>query len=339
MDIDDIKPGQDFKEVLRQTLSTCQVLLVLIGPRWLEVRDEQDERRLEDEQDFVRLEVETALKRGLPVIPVLVNRAVMPDAEALPVDIRSLANHQALEVSDSRFHDDVNNLIDALEQIIGSGPPKTPVSRFSTPLVVAMVTTIILAILWVFVPLAGRGPTQGTQDLERASTPDLILRGTPDNISSARLIQMLIAHNFYDTRNHPAGKGIEGGYEFESIEDAAVVRNSVTGLMWQHSGIGTQQTQDSALEQVKRMNERGFGGFTNWRLPTLEEAMSLLTPATQAGMHASALLTPGDSPVIWTADLAGERAAWLVYLYDGTAGVESPVYNAWARAVRSTEQH
>ncbi len=75
MDIDDIAPGQDFQAVLRNTLDNCQVLLVLIGPGWLNASDEDGNLRLAGSDDFVRQEVSTALARRIPVIPVLFNRS------------------------------------------------------------------------------------------------------------------------------------------------------------------------------------------------------------------------------------------------------------------------
>ncbi len=89
MDIDDIQPGQKFLTVLQDTLDICHVLLVLIGPKWLDARDAGGLVRLQDDQDFVRLEVQTALQRGIPVIPILVNRALMPTREDLPPGIDS----------------------------------------------------------------------------------------------------------------------------------------------------------------------------------------------------------------------------------------------------------
>src|SRR5947209_12396451 len=88
LDIDTIPFGVDFREHLDQAVGRCDVLLAVIGERWLEVRfkdgPKEGQRRLDDPTDFVRIEIESALARGIPVIPVLVGTARMPDYLELP---------------------------------------------------------------------------------------------------------------------------------------------------------------------------------------------------------------------------------------------------------------
>ena len=72
MDVSTIEAGRDFRKVIDESVSTCGVLLSLIGPNWLDAKNEAGERRLDDPADFVRLETASALKRDIPVIPVLV---------------------------------------------------------------------------------------------------------------------------------------------------------------------------------------------------------------------------------------------------------------------------
>jgi len=72
MDVMDIKPGRDFRKVIDENVSSCGVLLAMIGKGWINARDDAGRRRLDDPQDFVRLETASALKRDIPVIPVLV---------------------------------------------------------------------------------------------------------------------------------------------------------------------------------------------------------------------------------------------------------------------------
>ncbi len=90
-DVDNIALGVDFRAVLDQTVSQCQVLLAVIGSAWLTVRDQDGQLRLEDPADFVRIEIESALKRNIPVIPLLVSGATMPAAEDLPDSLQGLA--------------------------------------------------------------------------------------------------------------------------------------------------------------------------------------------------------------------------------------------------------
>jgi hypothetical protein len=114
-DIDSIAPGEDFAEAIHGAVSRSQVMLVLIGPRWLSASLDGGSRRLDDPRDYVRLEVAAGLVRGLQLVPVLLGGAVMPRAEELPRPIRGLAGRQALELSDTRWDYDCARLIEAME--------------------------------------------------------------------------------------------------------------------------------------------------------------------------------------------------------------------------------
>lgn len=118
MDIDRIAPGVDFTEVIDEALDSCDVVLALIGRRWIELADAGGRRRLDDADDFVRLELEKALgRKDVRVIPVLVHGASMPPSRELPDRLRSLARRQAFELSDTRWHYDLNMLVQALEKV------------------------------------------------------------------------------------------------------------------------------------------------------------------------------------------------------------------------------
>jgi hypothetical protein len=95
------------------------VLLAIIGPHWLTAKDAEGRRRLDDVNDFIRLEIGTALGRNIRVIPVLVGGAAMPKAEELPAELQPLARRQAYELSDRRWEFDVNQLVESLESIVG----------------------------------------------------------------------------------------------------------------------------------------------------------------------------------------------------------------------------
>jgi formylglycine-generating enzyme required for sulfatase activity len=107
-----IKPGDDFVEVLREQVAQCDVLLVVIGPRWAELMGQ----RAEDQDDFVAIEIKAALDLSKRVIPVLVGGASMPRATMLPEHIRALARHNAVVVRPERFKADCQGLIDTLKE-------------------------------------------------------------------------------------------------------------------------------------------------------------------------------------------------------------------------------
>ncbi len=116
MDIDTIAPGDDFREVIAEAVAKCDVLLAVIGREWTTVKDERGRRRLINAADFVRLEVEAALKREIPVVPVLVDDATMPKKSELPKSIADLAFRNAVVLSDSRWRDDVGRLLTSLKK-------------------------------------------------------------------------------------------------------------------------------------------------------------------------------------------------------------------------------
>jgi hypothetical protein len=128
MDISDIEPGLDFVETIEKALSVCEVLLVVIGRDWLSCTDTEGKRRLDDPQDFIRLETATSLRRDVRVIPVLVQGARMPTIDELPDDLQGLTRRQAIEISDTRWDFDTEQLIETLEKIVspatGSEPEK-----------------------------------------------------------------------------------------------------------------------------------------------------------------------------------------------------------------------
>jgi hypothetical protein len=119
LDIDTIDPGTDFVRVLQSSLRETAAVLVVIGQRWTSARDSAGGRRLDNEKDFVRLEVEESLSRDIPVVPVLVQGAAMPKPEELPPSMASLTTRQAVTLDHAEFHDDANRLCDHLEKMLG----------------------------------------------------------------------------------------------------------------------------------------------------------------------------------------------------------------------------
>lgn len=115
----DMAPGVDFVERINQAVGACDVLLAVIGPSWATLADDEGHPRLADPEDFVRLEIETALRRpDVTVIPVLVGGARMPDPDALPASVRALSHRNALELSDLRWRDDIARLARTLEELL-----------------------------------------------------------------------------------------------------------------------------------------------------------------------------------------------------------------------------
>jgi alkylated DNA nucleotide flippase Atl1 len=123
LDVDTIEPGMDFAEAIAAAVGSCQVLLALIGDRWLDSADRKGRRKLDDSNDLVRLEIQAALERNIRVIPVLVDGVAMPTAEELPSSMAGLARRQAFELSYSRFRDDARRLVSLLDRLLAAPAP------------------------------------------------------------------------------------------------------------------------------------------------------------------------------------------------------------------------
>src|ERR1700728_2459199 len=109
-DVDSIAPGVDFVELLTERVSICNALVAVIGAEWISSVDRNNRRRIDNPKDFVRIEIEAALNRGVRVIPVLVDGATMPAPEDLPESLRKLVRLQGIEISHTRFDADVRRL-------------------------------------------------------------------------------------------------------------------------------------------------------------------------------------------------------------------------------------
>jgi hypothetical protein len=118
-DVDSIPLGIDFKQYLSQKVRDCRVLLAIVGDHWLDASDEAGKRRLDDPADFVRIEIESALERGIPVIPLLVRGAKMPRESDLPASLRKLVYQNGVPIRpDPDFHHDMERLIAGLRKYV-----------------------------------------------------------------------------------------------------------------------------------------------------------------------------------------------------------------------------
>jgi hypothetical protein len=115
MDVDSMELGRDFRLVLQDILARCDLMLVLIDTNWVDARNERGGLRLENPDDYVRLEIETALKRNIIVTPVLVQGARMPAPEQLPTEIKDLAYRSGFALDHGRWESDVREMVRRLK--------------------------------------------------------------------------------------------------------------------------------------------------------------------------------------------------------------------------------
>jgi hypothetical protein len=317
MDIEDIKPGADFTRVLEDTLDRCDVMLVMIGQKWL---DAGNAGRLHDPEDFVRLEIEKALDRNVLVIPVLVAGATMPSANALPEELRELAQRQAFEVRDISFHEDANRLI----AVIAAARKRTAGWRRLVYVTLAVGALALLALgVTLYAPVGDW------------LVPHITLRSEPTSLSRDAVRLMLAEQGLHDRVRNPQGRGPGNHYERRLSDGQTVIIDRSTRLMWQ--GVGSERVMSwaAAAEAIAALNARRFAGYADWRLPTLEEAMSLVRSEAQDAMYIDPLFAPRTAPFIWTADLEAAERGWLVNFFYGSCDTEKLGFHAYMRAVRA----
>src|SRR5262249_40469403 len=115
MDVDAVPLGVNLVKTLSEEVAKCDVLLAVIGPNWLNARDEDNNRRLDNPHDFVRIEIGAALQRNIPVIPILLDGTKVPKANQLPKELEELSLRNGLDIRHASFHNDVDRLIRGLK--------------------------------------------------------------------------------------------------------------------------------------------------------------------------------------------------------------------------------
>lgn len=146
-DVEDIPAGEDFAREIDRALAKADTLLVVIGREWLAVHSTTGQRRLDDTQDFVRLEIESAFAHDIRVLPVLVRGTPMPAPDELPESLRPLARIQACELSDSRWDYDVGKLIELLADERGW---RAALRKHRRLALVAVATLLVVAGMFVW---------------------------------------------------------------------------------------------------------------------------------------------------------------------------------------------
>jgi len=145
-DVDSIPYGEDFREVVLQATSSCRVMLVIIGPKWLTTTDDDGTRRLDHPDDFVHVEIETGLQRpAIKMIPILIDGASMPSASELPHSLQPLVYKNAHFIRDDPdFHKDVDRLIRGLRPVINGGRTRT--LRYSAGLLILLALVVVIGV-------------------------------------------------------------------------------------------------------------------------------------------------------------------------------------------------
>lgn len=184
MDVDSIALGRDFRHILRERLDSCDLMLALIGPGWLDAKDGAGNRRLESATDLVRLEVAAALARNIPVIPVLLQGALIPPPERLPEDIRELAYRNGFELGHSTWESDVRELLRrlGLDSVVpGAAPVAAAEDRKDAPPAADR-----FRLAWLAAVLALVGLVVLVLVYRSSPAPESIAQAEPTSLSSSQ---------------------------------------------------------------------------------------------------------------------------------------------------------
>jgi formylglycine-generating enzyme required for sulfatase activity len=150
MDVDHIPAGVDFVDYLPSQVAACDVFLAVIGPNWLDAKDEIGRRRFDNSDDFVAVEIAAALARNIRVIPVLVDGARLPKADKLPDAIKPLIRRNAVEVRNTNFGRDADALVDKVREALKSPRPGMRQSALARLMaIVAGSATVLLLMGWI----------------------------------------------------------------------------------------------------------------------------------------------------------------------------------------------
>jgi hypothetical protein len=262
LDIDAIQAGTDFPTVLRTSLQETAAMLVLIGPRWTSLAGADGVRRLDDPDDFVRLEVEAALGRDIRVVPVLVQGAAMPRREELPASLAPLVTRQAVTLDHAEFHDDAERLADQLAAALGLDDARTkaPLRRMWPVAAAAVLLTAAVAGYFAFRPGEGVAPPPG------GDAPPPIVDTT--DATAPRVASLLTAAEAQQRRNQYA-EALTTLAEAQSLAPSAPeVR---------------QAQEDVAMEWIRNVRvQNGSSSFGDVIKPALAVVDASLASATGA---------------------------------------------------------
>lgn len=181
MNVDTLKAGDEFRKVINKTISECDFFLAIIGPDWMTAADEEGQIRIQKPDDFVRIEIATALRESVRVIPVLLDKASRPREDELPADLASLVERQSVELRHTRFDDDANGIIDKIGVADEHGPsdsePEKPKWRASSLPVISIAALALLPagaaafIAWQILGIAEPGPGQVVTPPQKPVSP------------------------------------------------------------------------------------------------------------------------------------------------------------------------
>jgi hypothetical protein len=305
MDVAGIELGRDFRKVIDENVSSCGVLLAMIGKSWIDAKDEDGRRRLDAPLDFVRLETASALKRDIPVIPVLVQRGRMPRPEELPEDVKDLAFRNAVELTHARWDSDVQLLIKALRPHVGNPPEEGGSTK----------TELMPDLAY------GKRMALAPDKVQRPETSQIALPKPAIRSRRGAVVFVVIAFVL-------AAGGL-GTYEYKKTEEAKVRRSAAEALVKQSAE--QEAARKAAAERAAAEQEatrKAAAERASTPQPTARQAVSGIDTARKKSSKAAPADTPGsnhESVGVSSAEIKPQSAAVPGQISAGTAGSNTVV--------------
>jgi hypothetical protein len=328
----DIGAGQNFQEAIVEAIRTARAMVLVFS------------RNANDSAE-IKKELALASEYRIIVIPVRAEEIVPTGAFKY-----ELATRQWVDLFEN-WEQAIERLCEQINRI--SAPGSAPVTAQSKPaagrrpgrLAVALLAgagalVVVGVAVFVLRPGSSGSPPQtaASPPTAPAAGPEpaaLHLRATPAALTRDDIVAALVKLDLYDAKRNPAGKGVKHQYAPQVIGSAVVIGDRATALMWQKGGSDHAMIRADSTAHIDQLNAAKYAGFGDWRLPTLEEAMSLMEPQAFDKCHID--LTFQRPPFfIWTADQAsGGKGGIVIYYCDGALAGEADTFNASIRAVRA----
>ena len=257
-DLSTLVPGDKFPEAIRKALRESSVLLAIVGPEWLQTKDENGQARLSKPEDFVRLEILTALEQRLRVIPVLVGNAGMPKVHELPKDLQEFADCHAFELSDLRWEYDLGRLVAAIRPIVD---PWFRIRRISLALIAMIV--IVVGVIETRHILQNRQIEQAGRMIEEGHADEAlnILKDLEDKKAPGKVDPRIYLHEAeaYQAK----GNAIKQYAAAKQAADQAPARgDKITGVrarVLACDAMGAREELDAALLDCKQAETEAEG--------------------------------------------------------------------------------
>lgn len=175
-----------------------------------------------------------------------------------------------------------------------------------------------------------------TDNHDEMTSESIQLRGTPENLTEKQVEAMIKQYNFFDVKRNKSGLGNQKKFEIQELNSCQIIIDQSIGLMWQRGGSFETMWYDKTKNWIAELNQNKHAGYADWRLPTLEEAMTLMTPINENESYYIDPIFDKKQSSIWTADLTKNALrAWVVFYNYGSCYENCFDFNNYVRAVRT----